>query len=170
MERPANSEYAEYYHRYVGRVPDGDIVRFLEAQCVEMESLLADVPAGKADYRYADGKWSIREVIGHVNDVDRVFAYRMVAFARGDGNPIPGMEQDEWVASANFGERTLADLVSEFVAIRRSLVALCTSLDEAALMRRGTASGVEFTARSIPWILAGHVLHHLEVIRERYLA
>lgn len=170
MERPAQKEYAEYYHRYVDRVPDGDIIEILEDQCVEMEGLLAGVSPEKANYRYAAGKWSIKEVIGHVNDVDRVFAYRMLAFARGDTSPIPGMEQDDWVAAANFGDRSLSDLVSEFAAIRRSLVALCASLDGRALARQGTASGVEFTARSIPWILAGHVRHHLEVIRERYLA
>jgi len=169
MERPNRNEYADYYHTYVGKVPDGDIVERLEAQCSEMESLAASIGEEKGNYRYAEGKWSIKEVIGHVNDVDRVFGYRMVAFARGDSTPIPGMEQDDWVREANFDARALADLAAEFVAIRRGLVALCRSLDDEALMRTGTASGVEFTARAVPWVLAGHVLHHLAVIRDRYL-
>jgi len=169
MERPSQDEYADYYHLYVGRVPDGDILARLEAQCGEMESLAASLAPEKGDYRYEEGKWSIKEVIGHVNDVDRLFSYRMLAFARGDTNPIPGMEQDDWVVQANFGARTLADLAEEFVAVRRGLILLCRSLDDEALMRRGTASGVAFTARAIPWILAGHVQHHFEVIRDRYL-
>jgi hypothetical protein len=169
MKRPSRDEYADYYHLYVGRIPDGDILERLEAQCGEMESLAAAMSPEKVDYRYEEGKWSIKEVLGHVNDVDRLFSYRMLAFARGDATPIPGMEQDDWVAQANFGARTVADLVEEFVVVRRGFILLCRSLDDEAWMRRGTASGVAFTARAIPWILAGHVQHHFEVIRDRYL-
>jgi hypothetical protein len=169
MDRPGRDEYAEYYHTYVGKVPGGDIVDILGEQRDEIEALVRGIPEARGGYRYADGKWTVKDVVGHVVDTERVFGYRMLAFARGDQTPLPSMEQDDYVAGGNFAARTLASLADEFAGLRASHVALVRSFDDAVSVRRGTASGVEFTVRALAYILAGHARHHAGVLRERYL-
>jgi hypothetical protein len=169
MERPDRSEYAEYYHTYVAKIPDGDIVDILESQRGEFVSRLRGIPEERGDYRYAEEKWSVKEVLGHVVDAERLFGSRALAFARGDKTPLPGFEQDDYVARGNFSERSLADLAAEFESLRTSLIFLFRSFNDDIWMRRGTASGFEFTTRAIPWIMAGHVAHHAAVLEERYL-
>lgn len=169
MLRPDRSEYADYYHGYIARVPDGDIVETLEAQRRDAGSFLLSVPEGRGGYRYAEGKWTLKDVIGHVVDAERVFGFRALAFARRDPAAIPGMEQDDYVAAGRFAARSLESLREEFDGLRRSHVALFGSFDDGTWSRRGTASGVDFTVRAVAWILAGHAFHHLAVIRERYL-
>lgn len=169
MSRPDRSEYAEYYHTYVSRVPDGDIAETLEAQRKDVVSFLSGLPNGRGGHRYAEGKWTLKEVVGHVNDVERVFGFRALAFARGDSGPLPSMEQDDYVAAGNFGRRSMAGLCEEFDALRRSHLALIEGFDRDTWDRRGTASSVSFTTRALVWILAGHAAHHMDVIRERYL-
>jgi hypothetical protein len=169
MERPARGEYADYYHLYVSRVPDGDIVDILDAQRDEFESLLRGLEPGRGRHRYADEKWSIAEVAGHIVDTERLFGSRALAFARGDKTPLPAFEQDDYVARANFDKRSLADLADEFQYLRNSLLALFRSFDDEIWARRGTASGFEFTVRAVPYILAGHLKHHVGVLQERYL-
>jgi hypothetical protein len=122
-----------------------------------------------ANFRYAPGKWSIKQLVGHVSDIERVFAYRALVFARGDKTPQPSVEQDDYVKGANFDDRTLEDIASEFRAVRDSSLALFRSVDADLVMRSGTASGFGFTVRSIPFILAGHEIHHVAVLKERYL-
>ena len=141
----------------------------MEQQIVQTGDLLAEFGEERGDHRYGPGKWSVKETVGHLMDVERVFAVRALAFARGDPGPLPGMEQDDYVAGANFGARTLADLFEEYRLIRASNLILFRSFDDGIAARRGTASGVEFTAKSIPFILAGHELHHVGILRERYL-
>jgi hypothetical protein len=169
MECPSRSEYAEYYHRYIERVPDGDIVGILEAQRDEFVSRLRSISEERGDHRYADGKWTVKEVVGHVTDAERIFGYRTLAFGRGDKTPLPAFEHDDYVARANFAERTIADLADEFESLRTALVVLLRSFDDEVWMRRGTASGFEFTTRAVAWIIAGHVMHHAAVLEECYL-
>ncbi len=169
MQRPDPGEYNEYYHRYVTLLPEGDIVDILTAQLNEIEETLSDLDEEKAGFRYADGKWSIKEVVGHLNDVERVFGYRAMTFARGDQSPLPSMEQDDYVAGGRFDKRTLGSLLDEFQHLRLANIALLQSIDAEIEMWTGTASGFPFTVRAIPCIIAGHALHHLGVLQERYL-
>ncbi len=167
--RPQPWEYFEYYGLYVDKVPEGDVLSLLDEEHRETQRLLAEIPEQRADYRYAPGKWSVKEIIGHVIDSERVFGYRALSFARGDPAALPSMEQDEWAAASNAASRPLTALAEEFAIVRKSHIALFASFDEQVWQRSGTASGFEFTVRSLPYIILGHELHHLEVLRERYL-
>jgi hypothetical protein len=167
--RPATTEYAAYYERYVSLVPDGDLVAILEQQLADFEALLASIPESQADYRYAPDKWSVKELVGHVNDGERIFAYRALRIGRGDQTPLPGFDQDPYIAAGSFGRRTLADLAEEFRYIRRSTIALLRGFDEEAWARTGTASDAPVSARAVAYIIAGHERHHGNILRERYL-
>ena len=169
MRRPAPDEYADFYETYVSKVPDGDVVGFLRAQLDEALALFGDIPAERGDYCYEPGKWSIKQLLGHIVDTEWVFTYRALRFARGDETPLPGIEQNLLVEGGNFASRELADLIAEFRSIRTANLILFDSFDEAILDRRGTASGCSFTVRAQLFITAGHVQHHLGVLRERYL-
>lgn len=169
LRRPGANELPPYYQAYVELVPDGDILQQLEAQHRETVGLLESLDDVAARRRYAPGKWSIKEVVGHVMDTERVFGYRALAFSRGDATGLPGFEQDDWVAGAGFDDRDVRDLAAEFAVTRRATVALFRSLTPEQLDRRGEANGVTFSVRGIPFFLAGHERHHLAVIRERYL-
>jgi hypothetical protein len=167
--RPDHTEYAPYYERYVSLVPEGDIASILEQQLEETLSLLASISETKAMHRYAAGKWSIKELVGHIIDGERIFAYRALRFARNDSNPLPGFEQDDYIRNAEFDSRTLADLVEEFNHLRRANIYLFKSLSSEAWHRRGIASENEVSVRALAYIMAGHITHHLEVLRSRYL-
>jgi hypothetical protein len=169
MDRPDRSEYADYYHGYVALVPDGDIEETLARQREEFLSRLRGIPEARGDHRYAEGKWTVKELIGHLVDTERVMGFRALAFARGDRTPLPGFEQDDYVAGGSFGARTIADLADEFESLRDSHLILFRSFDGDTWMRQGTASGYEFTTRAVAWIMAGHVMHHAAVLEERYL-
>ena len=168
-QRPTPSEHGEYFGRYVNLVPDGDVLAALEEQGAATQSLLASLDEERGNYRYAEGKWSLKEVIGHLVDCERVFVYRALCFARGDAQPLPGFEQDDFVKVANFDARTLASLAEECDLVRGSSVALFETLEDAAWSRPGHASGADLTVRAVPWILAGHEIHHMGVIAARYL-
>jgi DinB superfamily len=169
MTRPSRDEYVEYYDLYVRRVPDGDVVDTLESQRADMGSRLRAISEQRGDHRYAEGKWTVKELLGHIVDTERILGTRALAFARGDETPLPGFDQDVYVAGANFADRTIADLTEEFLSLRTSHIVLFRSLDDGTWMRRGTAGGYEFTTRAIAWIMEGHVLHHTAVLEERYL-
>lgn len=169
IPRPNPSEYFEYYDRYIRRVPERDVLSVLADGLEETLALLDDVPVELEECRYALGKWSLREVIGHIIDTERVFAYRAFHFARRDPAPLPSMEQDEYAEASNAGRRPLGDLAEEFEAVRRSSILLFGSFDDTMLGLRGIASGREFSVRCIPYIVAGHEIHHRSVIIERYL-
>lgn len=170
LSRPGDDEHAPYYGRYVRQVPDGDVLDILARGAAGTVALLEPLDESKAEYRYAPGKWSIKEVLGHVIDVERVFAQRALHFARKDPAPLPSLEQDDWVETGHFDRRALTSLLEEFGAVRASSVALFRGFDPAVWENRGVASGVEFTARSIPFIIAGHELHHRQVLEARYLS
>ena len=167
--RPARGEYADYYAGYIDLVPEGEIIEILTRQIGETADFLSSLGEEKGNHRYQPGKWSIKEVIGHVTDSERVFAYRALCFARGERAPQPGFDQDAYVAAADFNRRSLGDLAAEFSQARYANVTLFGGFDDDVWLRRGVANGVEFTVRSIPYIIAGHELHHIAVIRERYL-
>ncbi len=169
IKRPESSEYFEYYGRYVDQVPEGDVISILAEELQRTLTLLSGVPTERADYSYAPGKWSIKEVIGHLIDTERVFAYRALSFARRDPAHLPSMEQDDWAGVSNAAERTLEALANELEAVRRSSILLFRGFDDEMMALRGGASGYEFSVRSIPYIIAGHEIHHRGVLAERYL-
>lgn len=168
MRRPRLEEYARPYRRYIDLVPGVDILAMLEAQKDAVRKLRA-LSAEQAGYRYAKGKWSVREVVGHLSDNERVFAYRMLCLGRGDTAPLKGFDHDAYVAAARFDEKRLSDLVGEFLSVREATISLGSSLDSQALDRIGTASGAALSPRAAMFISAEHVEHHLRILRERYL-
>lgn len=169
LERPPESEYAPYQAGYVASVPDGDIFEILSRQGSEFPEFLHSLGEARGDYRYAPGKWTVKEMIGHVNDTERVFAYRALRFARGDETPLASFEQDEYVPMGNFGARTLSSLADEFAHLRSATLDLYYYLDADALARRGSASGFTVSVRAMAYVIAGHVAHHERILRERYL-
>jgi uncharacterized damage-inducible protein DinB len=169
VNRPDPKEYNAYYGRYISLVPDGDIVQTLESQWPETKALLCTTQDERGEYRYADGKWSIKEVLGHLIDSERIFAYRALRIARGDATPLPGFEQDDYVKTANSDARSLASLIDEFSAVRRANVLMLQNFDPEAWTRMGTASNNPVSVRALAWIIAGHELHHRSVLKEKYL-
>jgi len=169
VPRPGADEYSPFYESYISKVPtDSDPALELTAQLESVPSLLAGVDESRAGYRYAPEKWSIKEVIGHLSDSERVFSYRMLRVARADTTPLPGFDENEFMKRAGFDSRTLKSILAEFIAVRASTLALVRSMDPEAWERRGTASGKTISARALLYIIPGHVEHHLRVLRERY--
>lgn len=169
MERPTLNECAEFYQKYIDELPEGDLFEFLKQQLNEMTDLLSSLNDEQAHYRYAAGKWSIKEILGHLIDAERVFSYRAMCFARNDPGPLPSMQENDYVRHGNFDARALTDLLVEHRCNRLGNLKLFGSFDAEVQLRRGEASGCEFTVRSLPWIIAGHERHHLNVLKERYL-
>jgi hypothetical protein len=167
--RPASNEYAPYYARYVDRVPAGDIVEILRNQIVETSSFLSGIPNDKTTSGYAPGKWTIRDIVGHVADTERIMSYRALRFARGDRTPLPGFEESDYAPNARASDREMTDLVRELELVRAATVALFTGLPTDAWGRVGSASGNNISVRALAAVIAGHERHHLAVIRERYL-
>jgi hypothetical protein len=168
LPRPAPDEHAAYYGTYIGQVPDGDILELLATQVDETVALLSAVAPERETYRYAPGKWSIREVVGHIIDTERVFALRALWFARRAEGAQPSMDQDRWAEVSNAGDRPLADLIAELRAVRDASLALFASFDDEIGLRQGVASGNAFTVRAIAWIIAGHERHHRTILRREY--
>lgn len=169
IARPGTEEYAPSYAGYITRVPDGELRGTLRAQLGATLALLRGIPESRGDHRYAADKWTIKEVIGHVIDTERIMAYRALRIARGDSTPLAGFEQNDYVSMGNFGQRTIANLAEELEVVRRSTIILLQHLDETALARRGTANGLPVTPRALAYIIAGHELHHVDILRTRYL-
>src|SRR2546427_4524529 len=167
---PEPSEYVPYYETYLSKVPKGNLLTLIEDQRRETQQLLSGLSEAKALHRYAPGKWSIKEVVGHLMDTERVFCYRALAFGRADANPLPGFDEKAWVPPGRFDARPLKDLAAELDAVRRATIALFSGLDADALERRGTANSNPITVRALAWIIVGHERHHVGIVRERYLA
>ena len=166
--RPRPDEFADFYGTYIDAV-DGPLPQTLERDSREWQTLLASVPLGLETHRYAPGKWSVREVVGHVIDAERMFGMRAMAFARGDRSHFPSFDENAYAAASGADRRTLAGLAEELSAVRRSTLLLLKSFEEEIWDRQGTAGGYEFTVRSLAWIMAGHSRHHRGVLAERYL-
>lgn len=167
IDRPEPDEFFEYYGRYIGLTGD-DAMATLRASAAATPRLLSGVTEPQAMFRYAPGKWSVKQVLGHILDAERVFMYRALTFARADETPVPGFEEDDWMAASTFDRRTLNDIVEEYVAVRAATIALAGSFDEVALTRRGTASGRTMSTRAAIHCVAGHELHHVAILKERY--
>jgi hypothetical protein len=168
ISKPDATEHAPYYGRYIDLVPDGDIVGTLAGQIGVTLTELRKISDADSLHRYAPGKWSVREVVGHLIDAERIFAYRALRFARNDRTKLPGFEQDDYILAASFDLRGWGDLIDEFYAVRRSNLAMFRGLTEEAWMRRGVANDNEMSVRAAAYVIAGHERHHLGVIREKY--
>jgi uncharacterized damage-inducible protein DinB len=166
--RPADTDYAPAFAGYIANVTDDDALGALEAQSTATQKLLASLDEAKAAYRYAEGKWSIKEVIGHLTDGERIMVYRALAIARGETQPLPGFEEDDYVRNAGFDAWKLTDLAEQYALVRRATLLLFRNLPDDAWDRRGNANGAEITPRALAWVVAGHELHHLKTLRERY--
>jgi uncharacterized damage-inducible protein DinB len=169
MQRPDPSEHAPYYGTYIALVPETDVLAALEHQTEETLAYLRALPPSAGAKRYAPGKWTVCEVLGHMIDTERVFAGRALFFARKAPGALPGMEQNDWAALAHHAGANLHNLASEFEHARRSHILMLRHLPEEAWSARGTASGVEFTVRSLAFMLVGHERHHLKILKEQYL-
>lgn len=170
ISRPQADEYATYYGNYIGKVPDGDLLAMLATQVGDTLQLIRDIPEARGTYRYAPDKWSIKEVLGHICDTERIMGYRALRIARADTTPLPGFEQNDYVPAGNFDRRTLADLGEELAAVRQATMHLFRHLGPEALARRGTASGNPFTPRALAYVIAGHERHHVGILKAKYLA
>jgi hypothetical protein len=167
---PAATEHNPYFSKYINLVPEKNALDALESQILDALTLLRSIPESKGGHRYAPGKWSIREVIGHLIDSERVFAYRAMRFARADTTELPGFDENVYVPAGSFDTRTLADLSAEWEHLRRSNLAMFRGLPAEAWDRRGTANANPITVRALAYIIAGHGHHHMKLLRERYLS
>jgi len=167
--RPAENDYAPYYKGYIEKIQGDDILKILLNQTKECQSVFNSFPVNKGDYKYAPGKWSVKEVIGHIIDTERVFAYRALCIARGEKQPLPGFEQDDYVKEGKFNKRTLDDIIYEFRLMREGNLLMFRNFDEEMLNRRGNASGYDVTVNALLFMIAGHSQHHMDILNERYL-
>lgn len=170
IARPQSDEYYEYYDRYISQVPEGDLISLLREQALETVTLLQGLTPAQADHAYAPGKWTVKQVIGHIIDAERVFIYRAMCFARRDATALPSFDENAYVDNANFPSRTLPDLLEEFQLVRAATIQFAKTLDPDSLTNRGTASGRTVTVRALLYIVAGHERHHARLLRERYLS
>jgi uncharacterized damage-inducible protein DinB len=168
IERPSTNEYGDYYQGYVDKVVPGNIFEILSDQMNETVSLIKKLNEESALYRYADDKWTVKEVIGHMIDSERVFTYRAMSFARGEQCDLPGFDQDAYVKAADFNKRSLGNLETEYTAIRESTLAFFSSLSDRKLQLVGRANGYNFTVRAMIYIIAGHERHHLDLLQSKY--
>lgn len=170
MKRPVQGEYPDFYDTYIKLVPEGNIQNILAEQQKAIEDFIPTIPDSKVDFRYAPGKWSLKEVFGHMIDTERIMSYKLLRIARGDKTPLAGFEVNAYVENAYYDQRNLANLLEEYVSVRRATLSLINGLAEEASERVGVTNDNLVTARSIPFIIAGHELHHWSIIKERYMA
>ncbi len=169
MQRPSAGEYDPYYENYISLVENENILDSLSAQSSELRSILNALPEAKGAYSYESGKWTIKELLSHIIDGERMFAYRVLRISRGDKTPIEGFEQDGYIENSHASERTFSEMLEEFELLRRANVSLFNNLHEADWARTGIANEKEITVRALAFIMAGHVRHHLNILHERYL-
>ncbi|MEP0860534.1 MAG: DinB family protein [Ignavibacterium sp.] len=167
--RPAKTDYAEYYQRYIDLIEGEDILNILSSLNKETSDVLNSFSQNKGDFAYAPGKWSVKEVVGHMMDTDRIFAYRALAIARGEKQPLPSFDQDEYVKNGMFKSRELSDLTYEYRLLRESNILLFKGFDQSVYSNRGVAAGNEVTVLALMWMIAGHQKHHINILREKYL-
>ena len=168
IARPEPGEYAPYYDRYISLVRGSDILDTLDSQRRQTMLMLCGREERDGDFRYAPDKWSAKEVLGHVCDTERIFAYRALRISRGDRTPIEGYEQDDYVRNGPFAQRPLSELIEDYIAVRRATLTLLRNLDEAAWLRRGIANKNEISVRALAYIIAGHEVHHRRILEEKY--
>ena len=169
MNRPDKNEYDPYYERYISLITEDDLLGVLGAQPIELRATVADLPEEKGSYAYDEGKWSIKDVLSHLIDGERMFAYRLLRISRGDETPIEGFEQDGYIENAHANDRTFANLLDEFSLLRDANQIYFKNMREDGWQRVGTANNVKISARALAWIMGGHIRHHVNILNERYL-
>ncbi|CAN5859703.1 DinB family protein [soil metagenome] len=166
---PSTDSYAPFYETYISKLKGQDPIRVLESLVLDFKALLSEVPDEMEEFRYAEGKWTVKEVVGHIIDTERIMSTRALCIARGEKQSLPGFDENEYVAAANFNKRSLYEFSREFGFVRESTLWLFKSLSEEDLDRKGTANNNPVTARALLYVIAGHNLHHVEVLKEKYL-
>ena len=170
MPRPAIEEYGAYFQRYINYPVGNDAREILTQSLQPLEQFLAAIPADKANYAYARGKWTVKQLLQHMIDTERVFAYRGMCISRGEQQPLPGFDENTYAENATAGNRNLDDLTEELLLVRQTSIMLYKFMDDESLYRFGTASGHPITPNAIAFILVGHVMHHQKILTERYLS
>jgi uncharacterized damage-inducible protein DinB len=168
ISRPDRSEYADFYANYISKVPGGDLFNFLELQPHEFDGLVNDLTDGQAAEPPAPGKWSVKQVLGHLCDTERIHSYRILRFARGDRTELEGFEQDDYVAAANSNARSTTELLAELKSVRRATLSLLESLTSEDSKRSGFANGKSISVRALAYVIAGHAQHHLQLLRQQF--
>jgi hypothetical protein len=169
MKRPEKTEYAEYFERYISLAAEPDIVSAMRSQIDEVNDLFSQITEEKGSYAYAKGKWTIKELLGHLIDGERIFAYRAFRFSRADQTPLPGFDQNPYIENANYNSIKLADLLDELILLRKANILLLNNLTDEMWSRTGTASDHEISVRALAFIMAGHIQHHIQILKEKYL-
>jgi len=169
MTRPTPSEYPPYYQHYLDLVKAPNVIKALKDQVMDIQAVISEIPEDKEDYAYAEGKWTIKEVIGHIIDTERVLGYRAMRFARKDKTELPGFDENAFVANSNFNKRTLYELGHEFAIVREANLAMFKTFAEEEAAQMGKANGIDVSVRAIVFMIAGHAMHHMNVIRVKYL-
>jgi uncharacterized damage-inducible protein DinB len=170
VDKPAPGEYPDYAAMYIDLLPnDGLLLQHLQKNLQATKDLVQSLPAEKLLYRYAENKWTIKEVLVHIIDDERIYAYRALCFARGEKTPLPGFEQNDYAANSGANERDVNNIIEEYEAVRRSTIALFNGVADADLVKTGIANDRKASVRALGWHLAGHELHHINLIKERYL-
>jgi len=167
--KPNHGDYAPYYERYISLLPDDDILSILEVQKKTSEEFLKTLSEEQGNISYTEGKWTIKEVVGHIIDTERVMAYRALCFSRGEKQSQPGFEQEDYIANGNYNNRTMDDLINEFIAVRNANLIMFKSFSEEMLKQSGIASDNKVTVLALIYIIAGHEKHHIKIIKEKYL-
>ena len=170
LRKPESTEYASYFGQYIKLVPEGYLADLLAEQSEQTKSMLDQVTEEQGSFRYAPGKWSLKEVLGHIADTERIMSYRLLRVGRGDQTMLPGFSEEAFVAGAAFDQQPLKHLIDELAVVRRSTLSLLNGMPDEAWLRKGNVNGIETSARALAYVIAGHELHHCRVIRERYLS
>lgn len=170
VAKPQAGEYAPFAEKYISPVIEGDIVAILDQQRRNLVLLLSGRDEADGDFRYAPEKWTVKQALGHINDTERIFAYRALRIARGDKTPLAGFEQDDYVRDGGHDLCAFSDLIEDFIAVRRASISLFRNLPHDAWMRRGIANNHEFTVRALAYMVAGHELHHTKILTEKYFS
>lgn len=170
IEKPREGEYPGFYHTYISKIPDNaDIIAYLKNQMQELVNIYSELEESKAETAYAEGKWTMKELLCHITDAERIFAYRALCFSRGDKTSLPGFEEDDYVANSGANKRELTSLIEEFYHVRKASIALFSAFDKNMSQATGTANGNSITVRAVIYSIAGHAEHHKNVLKERYL-
>jgi len=170
MKKPSSGESASYYKHYINLNTEPDIIKNLEGQILQVKKTFGSVKGDKQLFRYDKGKWSVKELLGHINDAERIFGYRALRIARKDKTPLAGFEENHYVKNGGFDKRSMTSLLDEFTALRRANIELFKSLDEKLLALKGIANGSPVSVRALAYIISGHTKHHLSILKERYVA
>ncbi len=169
MNKPAKGDYPEYFEAYLKNVDEEDPIKLLEDQKKELLNILISLTDDEANYSYAEGKWTIKELLGHLIDSERIMSYRALAIARGEQQSLPGFDQDEYVNGTNFNSRELSSLLDEYQKVRDATISLFKSFEESVYDRKGTANNNPLTVRGVIFMIPGHEKHHIKILKEKYL-